>query len=210
MNHNYDNQVKKAIRGSVVCAYIIHRRLRCSIILICCHGHHAVPPQESPLPVDPSMFPTWPAKSEKVRRKSREKSPTPPIGGNYLLTQVCDQCSSITYLIQLETMEREHFASKQISQEKCLADSNHEICERVICHWGIYVLTEIEKVSDNYAFSKNYSLLPFSFSYSPSSIFFLFLFLFLPLPLKAEEDGFKITSAVHGKAAVGAGFSLKF
>jgi cell division cycle 2-like protein len=69
--------------------------------------------EESPLPVDPSMFPTWPAKSEKIRRKSREKSPTPPIGGNYLLTQ-------------------------------------------------------------------------------------------------AEEDGFKITSAVHGKAAVGAGFSLKF
>ena len=45
--------------------------------------------QESPLPVDPSMFPTWPAKSEKMRRKSREKSPTPPIGGNYLLSQVC-------------------------------------------------------------------------------------------------------------------------
>ena len=65
--------------------------------------------------------------------------------------------------------------------------NNHEICERVICHWGIYVLTEIEKASDNYAFSKNYSLLPFSFSYSPSSIFLSFSFSFSPSP--AEGGG---------------------
>ena len=35
-------------------------------------------------------------------------------------------------------------------------------------------------------------------------------FQFLPFKLQAEEDGFKITTAVHGKAAVGAGFNLKF
>ena len=29
----------------------------------------------------PSMFPTWPAKSEMVRNKKREKSPKPPEGG---------------------------------------------------------------------------------------------------------------------------------
>ena len=29
----------------------------------------------------PSMFPTWPAKSEITRSKRREKSPKPPEGG---------------------------------------------------------------------------------------------------------------------------------
>lgn len=40
--------------------------------------------QESPLPVDPSMFPSWPAKSELVkrpRRKNYEHSPKAPEGG---------------------------------------------------------------------------------------------------------------------------------
>lgn len=35
--------------------------------------------KESPLPVDPSMFPTWPAKSEQPRKHS--SSPKPPSGG---------------------------------------------------------------------------------------------------------------------------------
>ena len=34
---------------------------------------------ESPLPVDPSMFPTWPARSEQPARK--HNSPKPPSGG---------------------------------------------------------------------------------------------------------------------------------
>ncbi|XP_056278854.1 cyclin-dependent kinase 11B isoform X2 [Pseudoliparis swirei] len=36
--------------------------------------------RESPLPIDPSMFPTWPAKSEQQRVK-RATSPRPPEGG---------------------------------------------------------------------------------------------------------------------------------
>ena len=36
--------------------------------------------QESPVPVDPSMFPTWPAKSEQPRR-THGNSPKPPSGG---------------------------------------------------------------------------------------------------------------------------------
>jgi len=36
---------------------------------------------ESPLPVDPSMFPTWPAKSEMSRSRSHGNSPKPPSGG---------------------------------------------------------------------------------------------------------------------------------
>ncbi|XP_031564784.1 cyclin-dependent kinase 11B-like [Actinia tenebrosa] len=39
---------------------------------------------ESPLPVDPDMFPTWPAKSEMMqrpRRKDYQHSPKPPEGG---------------------------------------------------------------------------------------------------------------------------------
>ncbi|KAJ3589700.1 hypothetical protein NHX12_010543 [Muraenolepis orangiensis] len=36
--------------------------------------------RESPLPIDPSMFPTWPAKSEQQRVK-RGSSPRPPEGG---------------------------------------------------------------------------------------------------------------------------------
>ena len=35
---------------------------------------------ESPVPVDPSMFPTWPAKSEQPRR-THGNSPKPPSGG---------------------------------------------------------------------------------------------------------------------------------
>uniref|UniRef100_A0A0B7B2D9 cyclin-dependent kinase n=1 Tax=Arion vulgaris TaxID=1028688 RepID=A0A0B7B2D9_9EUPU len=35
--------------------------------------------RESPLPVDPSMFPTWPARSEQTRKHSN--SPKPPSGG---------------------------------------------------------------------------------------------------------------------------------
>jgi hypothetical protein len=35
--------------------------------------------KESPLPVDPSMFPTWPAKSEQPRKHT--SSPKPPSGG---------------------------------------------------------------------------------------------------------------------------------
>jgi cell division cycle 2-like protein len=37
--------------------------------------------KETPLPVDPSMFPTWPAKSENVRKGNRERSPSAPVGG---------------------------------------------------------------------------------------------------------------------------------
>lgn len=35
---------------------------------------------ESPLPVDPSMFPTWPARSEQPRR-AHGNTPKPPSGG---------------------------------------------------------------------------------------------------------------------------------
>nr|XP_042125209.1 cyclin-dependent kinase 11B-like [Peromyscus maniculatus bairdii] len=37
--------------------------------------------RETPLPIDPSMFPTWPAKSEQQRVKKRDTSPRPPEGG---------------------------------------------------------------------------------------------------------------------------------
>ena len=43
--------------------------------------------QETPLPVDPSMFPTWPAKSELAAMKkdnTKEKSPSAPEGGAFL------------------------------------------------------------------------------------------------------------------------------
>ena len=33
------------------------------------------------MPIPPSKFPTWPAKSEMLRYKRREKSPRPPSGG---------------------------------------------------------------------------------------------------------------------------------
>jgi cell division cycle 2-like protein len=36
---------------------------------------------ESPAPVDPSMFPTWPAKSERSRTRTHGNSPKPPSGG---------------------------------------------------------------------------------------------------------------------------------
>jgi len=44
------------------------------------HGYF----QESPQPVDPSMFPTWPAKSElKHRAVKKNASPKPPEGGQF-------------------------------------------------------------------------------------------------------------------------------
>ncbi|KAH8294108.1 hypothetical protein KR054_008403 [Drosophila jambulina] len=38
--------------------------------------------QELPLPIHPSMFPTWPAKSELGARKAQASSPKPPSGGS--------------------------------------------------------------------------------------------------------------------------------
>ncbi|XP_037933620.1 serine/threonine-protein kinase PITSLRE [Teleopsis dalmanni] len=38
--------------------------------------------KELPLPIDPSMFPTWPAKSELESRKAIASSPKPPPGGS--------------------------------------------------------------------------------------------------------------------------------
>ena len=45
--------------------------------------------QEPPMAVPPSMFPTWPAKSEMSRAHKREKSPKPPEGGanTFLVSQ---------------------------------------------------------------------------------------------------------------------------
>ncbi|KAI5742960.1 hypothetical protein M8J77_013080 [Diaphorina citri] len=37
---------------------------------------------ESPLPIDPAMFPTWPAKSELAHKKAAMASPKPPSGGH--------------------------------------------------------------------------------------------------------------------------------
>ncbi|OQV17691.1 Cyclin-dependent kinase 11B [Hypsibius exemplaris] len=37
--------------------------------------------KDFPLPVDPSMFPTWPARSEKDPRGPRQNTPKPPSGG---------------------------------------------------------------------------------------------------------------------------------
>ncbi|XP_017121978.1 serine/threonine-protein kinase PITSLRE isoform X1 [Drosophila elegans] len=42
------------------------------------HGYF----KELPLPIDPSMFPTWPAKSELGARKAQASSPKPPSGGS--------------------------------------------------------------------------------------------------------------------------------
>nr|XP_022906072.1 serine/threonine-protein kinase PITSLRE [Onthophagus taurus] len=41
------------------------------------HGYF----NEAPLPIDPSMFPTWPAKSELGHRRAMAASPKPPSGG---------------------------------------------------------------------------------------------------------------------------------
>lgn len=38
--------------------------------------------KELPVPIDPSMFPTWPAKSELGARKALASSPKPPSGGS--------------------------------------------------------------------------------------------------------------------------------
>ena len=38
--------------------------------------------KELPLPIDPAMFPTWPAKSELGARKALASSPKPPSGGD--------------------------------------------------------------------------------------------------------------------------------
>ncbi|KAK6177605.1 hypothetical protein SNE40_015672 [Patella caerulea] len=45
---------------------------------------------ESPLPVDPSMFPTWPAKSEQPRK--HVSSPKPPSGGKAYSRLVSEEC----------------------------------------------------------------------------------------------------------------------
>ena len=55
------------------------------------HYHIHLLLQETPLPVDPSMFPTWPAKSELAtlkKDKVKEKSPSAPEGGAFHQNQV--------------------------------------------------------------------------------------------------------------------------
>ncbi|KAJ8938820.1 hypothetical protein NQ314_011310 [Rhamnusium bicolor] len=39
---------------------------------------------EPPLPIDPAMFPTWPAKSELGQKRALAASPKPPSGGHFL------------------------------------------------------------------------------------------------------------------------------
>lgn len=46
--------------------------------------------EESPLPVKPSMFPTWPAKSELGHKVKRNASPKAPEGGGQSLAQMGD------------------------------------------------------------------------------------------------------------------------
>lgn len=41
------------------------------------HGYFTEPP----LPIDPAMFPTWPAKSELGHKRALAASPKPPSGG---------------------------------------------------------------------------------------------------------------------------------
>lgn len=55
--------------------------------------------RETPLPIDPSMFPTWPAKSEQQRVKMGS-SPRPPEGGlGYSqLVRTLGSTFSITYI----------------------------------------------------------------------------------------------------------------
>ena len=43
--------------------------------------------QEPPMPIPPSMFNTWPAKSELGHRK-KAKSPTPPVGGAFQVNYI--------------------------------------------------------------------------------------------------------------------------
>ncbi|XP_052284534.1 cyclin-dependent kinase 11B-like isoform X2 [Dreissena polymorpha] len=50
--------------------------------------------RESPLPIDPSMFPTWPAKSEQVHK--RASSPKPPSGGKAYSKLLDDGDDAIT------------------------------------------------------------------------------------------------------------------
>jgi len=50
---------------------------------------------EAPLPVDPSMFPTWPAKSEQSRAsRSHGNSPKPPSGGKAYAKLLVARCFS--------------------------------------------------------------------------------------------------------------------
>lgn len=44
---------------------------------------------EVPLPIDPAMFPTWPAKSELGHRRALAASPKPPSGGGEYKQLVC-------------------------------------------------------------------------------------------------------------------------
>lgn len=83
--------------------------------------------RESPLPIDPSMFPTWPAKSEQQRVK-RGTSPRPPEGGlGYSqLVSSLNLTFSVTYMQQVFS----HYFSK-ILQKRYISRIN--IC--FYCVW---------------------------------------------------------------------------
>lgn len=52
------------------------------------HGYFTEPP----LPIDPAMFPTWPAKSELGHKRALAASPKPPSGGGEYKKLVCILC----------------------------------------------------------------------------------------------------------------------
>lgn len=80
--------------------------------------------RETPLPIDPSMFPTWPAKSEQQRVK-RGTSPRPPEGGlGYShLVRTLGSTFSITYSYQ---------AFRTLSVLKRLQTYRLLLCVRVV------------------------------------------------------------------------------
>ena len=50
--------------------------------------------KENPLPIDPSMFPTWPAKSEMSGRHAKKAaSPKPPSGSSFKLPTAVSELS---------------------------------------------------------------------------------------------------------------------
>lgn len=60
--------------------------------------------QEEPSPIDPSHFPSWPARSEGSKR-AKKASPKAPEGGDFYKSLVCNSFSFIILNIHVSFLQ---------------------------------------------------------------------------------------------------------
>ena len=97
--------------------------------------------KEAPLPIDPAMFPTWPAKSELGHRKATAASPKPPPGGHEY-----KQLVSSKFLIKNE-YKRKTWKGKMVKNMLTRRKESDTYLATVSRHrWSRQITTKVDKL----------------------------------------------------------------